>query len=335
MRRAGGDCAQRMPRSERRRIQETTNTVMQQASELDNFQELARSFIPTPGDIPNVKGIDIFGGTLALSGSLGGDLIVYVDFKRFFDLDARIQHALDAGRPDLVANLRACQCKAGIAVVDVSGHRVTDAFLAGTLQQAFLLGAVYELDMFGQVTKRLFENLNTQLYQSWAENRFASLIYGEISGDGRFQFLSAAFPPPRVFSRRYDRFMEVDEGLCVSFPPLGVIPSGHVTDRNKTSSVLGFKDHYTINQWVLMGEGDILLMHTDGLTEHWRPGDPYCPLHLERKLREVKDGSAREIFEAVTEDLRSFSNPRDDISLVAIKRTKLPSVHGSAACAST
>jgi serine phosphatase RsbU (regulator of sigma subunit) len=299
---------------------------MQLASELDNFQELARSFIPTPGDIPNVNGIDIFGGTLPLSGSLGGDLIVYLDFRQFFDLDVRIQHALYAGRADVVENLRACQRKAGIAVVDVSGHRVTDAFLAATLQQAFLIGAVYELDMFGQITKRLFENLNTQLCQSWAENRFASLIYGEISDDGRFQFLSAAFPPPFVFSQRYDRFMDVDQDLCVSFPPLGVVPSRHVSDRNNISSVLGFKDDYMINQWVLMGEGDILLLHTDGLAEHRRPGDPYAPLHLERKLREVKDGSAREIFEAVTADLRSFSNPRDDISLVVIKRTESASI---------
>jgi serine phosphatase RsbU (regulator of sigma subunit) len=307
-------------------MQESTNTVAQLASELDNFHEVARSFIPTPGDIPNVDGIDIFGGTLALSGSLGGDLIVYLDFKQFFDLDARIHHALDVGRPEVVENLRACQCKAGIALIDVSGHRVTDAFLAATLHQALLLGAVYELDMSGQVTKRLFENLNTQLCQSWAENRFASLIYGEISDDGRFQFLSAAVPPPLVFSRRYDRFMEVDQDLCVSFPPLGVVPSRHMTDRNKTFSVLGFKDDYTINQWLLMGEGDILLLHTDGLAEHRRPGDPYCPLHLERKLREVKDGSAREIFEAVTADLRGFSTPRDDISLVVIKRTELASV---------
>jgi serine phosphatase RsbU (regulator of sigma subunit) len=298
---------------------------MQLTGELDNFQELARSFIPTPGDIPDVNGIDIFGGTLPLSGSLGGDLIVYLDFKQFFDLDARIQHALAAGRPDVIENLRLCQRKAGIAVIDVSGHRVTDAFLAATLQQAFLLGAVYELDMSGQVTKRLFENLNTRLYQSWAENRFASLIYGEIANDGRFQFLSAAVPPPLVFSRRYDRFMDVDQDLCVSFPPLGIVPSRHVTDRNKTSSVLGFKDDYTINQWVLMGEGDILLLHTDGLAEHG-PSDPYCPLHLERKLREVKDGSAREIFEALTTDLRRFSDPHDDISLVIIKRTELPSV---------
>jgi serine phosphatase RsbU (regulator of sigma subunit) len=301
---------------------EITDAVVHQlTSELANFQELARSLVATPGDIPHVDGIDIFGGTLALSGSLGGDLIIYVDFKDVFDLDARIQHAVDAGRPDLARDLEACRHKAGIAVVDVSGHRVTDAFLAATLQQAFLLGAIYELDMSGHITKRLFENLNTRFYQSWDDNRFASLVYGEISDEGRFQFLSAALPPPLVFSRRHERFMEVGEELCVSSPPLGMVPSRHVTDRHRTSSVLGFKDDYTINQWVLMGAGDILLLHTDGLAEHRRPGDPYCPAHMERRLRDVKDGTAREIFDELTADLRRFSTPADDISLVVIKRS--------------
>lgn len=290
-------------------------------TELENFQELARSLLPTPGDVPTVHGVDIFGGTLPLSGSLGGDLIVYIDFKRLFDVEARIEQAIEQGRLDLVDHLEACRRKAGIAVVDVSGHRITDAFLAATLHQAILLGAIYELDMSGRVTRRLFENLNTRFYQSWADNRFASLMYGEISEDGGFQFLSAALPPPLVFSRQHDRFMEIGEDHCASSPPLGLIPSRHVTDWTKTSSVLGFKDDYTLNEWVLMGQGDILLLQTDGLTEHRRPADPYAPRHLERKLREVADRSAREIFETVTDDLRSFSRCRDDVSLVVIKRT--------------
>jgi serine phosphatase RsbU (regulator of sigma subunit) len=290
-------------------------------TELENFHELARSLVPAPGDVPSVRGVEIFGGTLPLSGSLGGDLIVYVDFKQVFDLDARIHQALELGRLDVVEHLQACQRKAGIAVVDVSGHRITDAFLAATLHQEILLGAIYELDLSGRVTSRLFENLNTRFYQSWGENRFASLMYAEISDDGRFQFLSAALPPPLVFSRRHGRFMEVEQDRCVSSPPLGVVPSRHVTDRNKTSSVLGFKDDYTVNDWVLMGEGDVLLLYTDGLAEHRRPGDPYCPRHLEQKLLEVSEANAQEIFEAVTNDLRGFSKCRDDISLVVIKRT--------------
>ncbi len=86
---------------------------------------------------------------------------------------------------------------------------MTDAFMAAMLHQAFLLGAIYELDMFGQVTKRLFENLNTRLYQSSSEHKFVSLMYGEISEDAVFRFLSAAQPFPAVFSKKHDRFMDV------------------------------------------------------------------------------------------------------------------------------
>src|SRR6185503_10063201 len=109
--------------------------------------------------------------------------------------------------------------KAGIVVIDVSGHRMTDALLAAMLHQAFLLGAIYELDTFGRITRRLFEHLNTRFYQSSGAHKFVSMIYGEISEHAPFPFLSAEQPPPALFSHEHDRFMSVDP---VSFPPIGV-----------------------------------------------------------------------------------------------------------------
>src|SRR5947208_16642695 len=129
--------------------------------------------------------------------------------------------------------------------------------MAAMLHQAFLLGAIYELDLFGQVTKRLFENLNTRFYQSSSEHKFVSLMYGEISEDARFRFLSAAQPFPVVFSKKHDRFMDVGQDLCASSPPLGMVPSLHVTDGSRTASALGLKDEYKINHAVLTGRGDI------------------------------------------------------------------------------
>jgi serine phosphatase RsbU (regulator of sigma subunit) len=295
--------------------------VFKLADELANFEEIVKHLIPQPGDIPRLQGIDICGGTLALHGPVGGDHLIYVDFKQRFDLEVRIQQATEKGRLRVVENLRRCQKTAGIAVLDVSGHRVTDAFMAAMLHQAFLLGAIYELDIFGQVTKRLFENLNTRFYQSSSEHKFVSLMYGEISEDARFRFLSAAQPFPVVFSKSHDRFMDVGQDLRVSSPPLGMVPSLHVTDGTRTASPLGFKDDYQMNQWVLMGAGDILLLHTDGLVEHGDADDTYYyPACLEQKLREVKHQTAAEIFEAIRTDLLAFSKPRDDISLVVIKR---------------
>jgi serine phosphatase RsbU (regulator of sigma subunit) len=288
--------------------------------ELKNFHEIARNIMPAAGEVPSLRGIDVYGGTIPLNGTVGGDHIIYVDFKKRYDLEARIREAAAEGRTDVVAHLDRCRCKAGIAILDVSGHHATDALLAAMMHQAFLLGSIYELDMFGNITKRLFENLNTRFYHSSSMNKFVTMIYGEISEDTTFRFLSAAHPPPVVFSNEHNRFMEVSQDLCTSFPPIGTLPSLDVIDRNTTQSVLGFKERYQLNEWSLMGRGDILLLYTDGLLDHSNGSDTYFPRHLEQKVREVKHLRARDIFEAIKTHLLSFAERMDDISFVIIKR---------------
>jgi serine phosphatase RsbU (regulator of sigma subunit) len=288
--------------------------------ELTNFQEIAKHILPLPGEVPSLQGIEVYGGTIPLNGAVGGDHIIYLDFKRRFDLHARIREATEAGRTDVVRNLEQCRRKAGIAILDVSGHHVTDGMLAGMLHQAFLLGSIYELDMFGNITKRLFENLNTRFYHSSSLSKFVTMIYGEISEDTTFRFLSAAHPPPVVFSYQHDRFMEVSKDLCTSFPPIGTLPSLDVIDRNATHSVLGFKERYQLNEWKLMGTGDILLLYTDGLLDHSDGSSAYFPVQLEQKVREVKHQGAKEIFEAIKAHLMAFGERADDISFVIIKR---------------
>jgi serine phosphatase RsbU (regulator of sigma subunit) len=300
---------------------DTTKAVAQLSRELANFEDIAKYIKPAPGETPRLEGIEVCGGTMPLNGVIGGDHLIYVDFKQRFDLDARIERASQDGRQDVVENLRRCQRMAGIALLDVSGHHMTDAMMAAMLHQAFLLGAIYELDQFGHITRRLFENLNTRFYQSSGAHKYVSMIYGEISEEARFRFISAAHPFPAVFSNEHDRFMEVGEDLRVSFPPLGMLPSLDVIDRNRMSSVLGFKDHYQMNEWTLMGRGDILLLHTDGLAEHSRENEAYFPARLEDVLRRVKHQSAQEIYDAIKADLVAFAEPADDVSFVVIKRT--------------
>jgi serine phosphatase RsbU (regulator of sigma subunit) len=287
--------------------------------ELDNFQNIAKYLVPLPGDVPRLNGIDVWGGSLQLNGSVGGDHITYVDFKHRFDLQARMARARAEGRHDVADNLQGCQHKAGIAVIDVSGHHMTDALMAAMLHQAFLLGAIYELDRSGQITRRLFENLNTRFYQSSGTYKYLSMIYGEISENAKFRFLSAGVPFPAVFSNEHNRFMEVNDHLKVAFPPLGMMPSFNVIDRSVTESLLGFKERYEMNEWALMGRGDILILHTDGLSEHRTHDQPYFPGRLEQTLREVKHLAAREIYEAIKKDVIAFGPPADDVSLVIIK----------------
>lgn len=298
-------------------VADSGDLLRQLTRELDNFEQIAQHLLPQPGDLPRLRGIDVFGGTLALNGTIGGDHLIYLDFKQRFNLPARIQEAVAHRRTDVAERLRRRQRMAGIVLLDVSGHRVTDALLAAMLHQAFLLGATYELDMSGRITRRLFENLNAQFYKSSGAHKFVSMVYGEISEDARFRFLSAGQPLPAVFSNEHDRFMDVD---AISFPPIGLLPSLGMIDDDGADTPLGFKDPYTLNEWSLMSPGDILLLHSDGLGEHRRGDADYFPSQIEGTIRRVKDRPARAIYEAVTADLLSSNEPTDDISLVVIKR---------------
>jgi serine phosphatase RsbU (regulator of sigma subunit) len=288
------------------------------AKELENFQDIANQLLPEPGDVPRLRGIDVWGGTRALSGVVGGDHIIYVDFKQRYDLDARIARAEAKAQSDVVDGLRRCQRKAGIAVLDVSGHQMTDALLAAMMHQAFLLGALYELDRYGQITTRLFENLNTRLYRSSGAHKFVALLYGEVSEDGTFRFLSAGQPFPWVFSHRENRFVTVESDRRLSAPPIGIQPSLNVIDHSTNESPFGFKEQYQVNEWSPLGAGDILLLYTDGLSEH--ADDRYFPGGVERVVREHKDHSAREIYEAIMADALGFDAPSDDMTLVVVKR---------------
>src|SRR5882672_6628311 len=61
------------------------DVLKQLRGELENFEEIAKFLLPQPGDIPKLDGIDLWGGTLALNGVVGGDHLIYVDYKQRFD----------------------------------------------------------------------------------------------------------------------------------------------------------------------------------------------------------------------------------------------------------
>jgi serine phosphatase RsbU (regulator of sigma subunit) len=288
--------------------------------ELENFEEIALRLKPAPGEIPNLPGIDVFGTTIPLAGAIGGDHIIYLDFKQRHDLDARIAQARKKGLDQIAAKLEEMKQTAGVLLADVSGHRITDAVLAAMLHQSFLLGAIYELQISGTITTRLFENINNRFYRSSSVRKFLTMIYGEIHVSGRFRFISAGHPPPLVFSNEFDKFVDIHPDLLVSYPPIGTMPSKTDPDLSRRPSVLGTKDKYTVNELKLMGPGDILVLYTDGLKEHENNGESYFPDRFEAKIRACKRNSARSICEEITSDLLAFGPPADDVSCILIKK---------------
>jgi serine phosphatase RsbU (regulator of sigma subunit) len=307
---------------EDRKISDTLlRQLSQLTDELENFEEIALRLKPEPGEIPKLPGIDVAGTIIPLAGPIGGDHIIYIDFKHRYDLDARIEKAQQKGQAQIAAKLEEMKQTAGVLLADVSGHRITDAVLAAMLHQAFLLGALYELDIFGTITTRLFENINNRFYRSSSVRKFVTMIYGEIDVNGRFRFMSAGHHPPLIFSNEFDCFVDIHPDLLTSYPPIGTMPSKTDPDRSRRPSVLGYKDKYTVNELKLMSPGDILLLYTDGLKEHERAGASYFPERLEGKIREFKAHSARRILDEIGRDLLDFGPPADDVSIVLIKKS--------------
>jgi serine phosphatase RsbU (regulator of sigma subunit) len=289
-------------------------------------QYLARHMTPAPGAIPKIPGIDVYGLSIPYNGVAGGDLITYINFKERFNLDERIQSALAQEQNATVRNLQRLTRTGGILVADVAGHEFTDAMRALMLHQAFHTGALYEMDLNGEISARLFEQINSRFLKSLTLRNlnsdqdsasFITLIYGEISHTGRFRFINAGHPSPLVFSREFDRFVEISHDRLFSYSPIGLQPGEDYLDVVRFDRTLGYKKRYSVNELNLMGQGDILLLYTDGLLDAF---SPFSQNQLERIISHVKDESAENICGAIIEGREKIAEQSDDLSLVVIKR---------------
>jgi len=286
---------------------------------------LSQCLTPESGAIPRIDNVDIYGKSVPLNGIAGGDLITYVNFHDRYDLDGRIARAWEQGRGDITERLHSLKNKGGIMVADVAGHEFADSLRALMLHQIFHTSILYELDLHGELTNRIFEQINTRFFKSRTIHKlaggldsssFVTLLYGEIDVTGRFRFISAGHPQPLIFSRAYDHFVEISSDRLISYPPIGVQLARDDADVKLFPSVLGYKERYTTNELNLMGQGDVLLLFSDGLTDMF---SQYEQGRLERAVSRAKDGTAEEICREIIEDRNASFPPSDDISLVVIK----------------
>ena len=295
--------------------------LIDEKNEIINFQNIAKKLKPHPGDIPVIKGLDIYGETLALFGDVCGDHIIYMDFAKRFNLEGRIRQAEKIDKIDVANKLRHLKNRAGILLSDVCGHSITDALLNSMLHQSFLVGAGYELSVNGEITIDLFEAINQRFYQSSSIDKFITMIYGEIESNGDFRFISAGHPLPLIFSNEYNKIVNVDNLNLINFPPIGTFPSETDIDGKIEKSILGFKKRYSVNTLNVMGWGDILVLFTDGFTEQKDGVMNYTAERLEDQLIRTKHLPAKEIFYGIKEDFISYCGvPDDDATIVLIKK---------------
>ena len=291
-------------------------------NEIINFQQIARNIKPSPGEIPSVVGLDIYGETISLLGEVCGDHIIYVDFSKRFNLDERIKRAELTDKIEISKKLKELKNKSGILLSDVSGHSITDSLLNAMLHQAFLVGASYELSNYGEISVDLFETINNRFYQSSSIDKYITMIYGEIQNNGDFRFISAGHPLPLIFSNEFNKIVNIDNLNLINFPPIGTLPSASDIDSNNVKSILGFKQRYSINTLNVMGSGDILVLFTDGFSEQQNGELNYISDRLEKQLIATKHLAAQEIFTGIKEDFKEYClMPDDDATIILIKKS--------------
>jgi serine phosphatase RsbU (regulator of sigma subunit) len=263
---------------------------------------------------PKLNNIDIYGTPLYLHEIAGGDHITFIDFNKRYDLDERIAAAKTTV---IKKKLEHNKTRAGILIADAAGHGITDALVIAQLHQAFLTGASYELDQFGEITGNLFEKLNSRFYDSSSTSDYITMLYGEISEKGTFRFISAAHPSPIVFCSDHDELVQIDESKISVSQPVGFIPSRHSVDIKQNYNPIGFKEKYEINELKLHCNEGIYLLYTDGLSDHF--GNSFRG-EIENILKESKKFSSKTIFSRIEKRIHDLKDPEDDISYVVVKK---------------
>lgn len=183
------------------------------------------------------------------------------------------------------------------AVGDVSGKGVAASLLMAHLQAAFrsLLGA-------GLPLSELVARVNRQLLDTAIPSHYATLACGRASADGRVEIVNAGHCPPLVA-----RGTSVDRIGATGFP------IGLVSERP-----------YEVTD-LKLGEGDAIVLYTDGLTEARRPdGEEYGEERVLRLLAgRPGDAAPRGIVQSVRGDLAGFlgsTTRQDDLTVLALRR---------------
>lgn len=183
-------------------------------------------------------------------------------------------------------------------VADVSGKGIGAALLTASLEA---LSAAPVED--GQEAHVILEKLSRLLDRRTPPEKYATAIMAILEpSTGQLRIANAGHNPGLLIRRT-----GAVEELSSTGPPLGLVPD---------STYKLVEDS--------LGEGDTLLLYTDGITEASRPdGEEYELERLKKACLAGRRGSLEALLLAIDEDLGSFAQGEpfgDDRTLVALRR---------------
>lgn len=188
-----------------------------------------------------------------------------------------------------------------VLIADVTGHGIGPALImteARALFRAALLG--------GDGLDRAVADVQRLLSMDMPEGRFVTAFCGLLSSMGDLEFLNAAQGPTLLYCSETDRFEELPtHGL-----PLALIAEAEYCPAERRC----------------LGDGDMLVMLTDGFYEYERAdGESFGNARVEAAIRRLRGRPAEEIVRGLAEDVAAFAGgapQRDDLTAVICKRCR-------------
>ncbi len=186
-----------------------------------------------------------------------------------------------------------------LAIADVTGKGVPASLLMANLQS--MLHALAPIDIsLSQATG----SINNIIHKNTPADKFITFFWGKISANGsRFDYVNAGHNNPLLFKKGEQKPHELEAGGVI----LGALPT--LTPYESSS--------------VELESGDVLVLYTDGVTEAMNPKqtEEYEEERLIECLQDHLGGTAKEIMDAVIDDIMSFSDgvQYDDITMLVLK----------------
>ena len=181
---------------------------------------------------------------------------------------------------------------------DVSGKGVAASMLMAHLHAMFRTLTSINLPL-----EQMVERASRVFCESTLPTQYATLACGRATTSGEVEICNAGHLPPLL----------IQEGKVTSIAATG-LPVGVFCSES-----------FTVNR-VHMSKGDTLFLYTDGLSESLDgTGNEYGPERLELLLNKNNHLSPDSIVSLCRQELFTFAEgrpPRDDLTLMAIRRTK-------------
>lgn len=237
---------------------------------LDHEIEIASGIQRTllPKSLPDLPELAVSGSTLSCH-SVGGDC---------FDVIS-----LGGGR-------------FGFFVGDVSGKGISAALLATLLQGVFFTTAAMDISLPG-----VFSRVNQYLCERSGEDRYATVFYGVLDKQGRFEYVNAGHVPP-LLRRKSGQL----EGLGSANFPVGMFSEAEYQSSR-----------------IQLEAGDYLVIYTDGVSEAQNTrSELFEEARLRRIMEDFSGQSVQEMGDAIREGMRAFTEgaaQSDDITILVVQ----------------